>query len=208
MWIEIHAVDQGGSTVFRSGGWNAATGELANDPQLKVYEVLQGIWDAGTATCRTTDAQGRKQFRFALNNCIAKDNRIPPEGFMPRTASDPIGLELRPVAYTYPETAPGSGVLVNHDVTSYTIPVPPGVTALTVTARLHFQVASKDYIDFLRNEAVENNQPSENQMCDRSWTVGPANKSRGQFLYDLWASPQFGRSPPVTMRTVSVVAGS
>jgi hypothetical protein len=204
MWIEVRAVDQNGATVFHSGAWDPATGELASDPQLKVYEVLQGIWDAGTSTCRITDAQGRKQFRFALNNCIAKDNRIPPEGFMPRTADDPIGLELRPVAYTYPETAPGSGVLVNHDVTDYAINVPPGVSSLTVTARLHFQVASKEYIEFLRNEAVENAIPSENQMCDRSWTVGPANKSRGQFMYDLWASPEYGRSPPVLMRSATV----
>ena len=55
----------------------------------------------------------------------------------------------------------------------------------------------------LRDEAVENAQQSENQMCGRSWTVGPANVSRGAFLYQLWSEPAYGRSPPVDMRSAT-----
>ena len=36
-------------------------------------------------------------------------------------------------------------------------------------------------------------------MCNRDWTVGPADRSRGQFLHDLWNDPAYGRSPPTAM---------
>jgi hypothetical protein len=198
MWIEVEAHDANGAPIFSSGGWNAANGDLASDPQLKIYETLQGIWDSTTGTCKITDALGRKMFHFVLNDCIAKDNRIPPLGFRPVHGADPEGLEMRPVAYSYPETAPGSGMLVNYDVTPYSIPVPPGTpTPITVRATLHYQTASKDYISFLRNQADENAQQSENVMCGRSWTQGPANQSRGKFLFDLWNNATYGRSPPL-----------
>ncbi len=198
MWLLVEAFDANGAPVFVSGAWNDANGDLASDPQLKIYETLQGIWDATTGTCKITDDLGRKSFHFVLNDCIAKDNRVPPLGFHPAHGADPEGLELRPVAYTYPETSPGSGTLVNFDVTPYSIPVPMGTaTPITVRATLQYQTASKDYITFLRNEAVENAQPSENTMCDRDWKEGPADKSRGQFLFDLWDDPAYGRSAPL-----------
>jgi hypothetical protein len=198
VWLTVEALDANGSPIFTSGAWDDATGDLTHDPQLKVYEVLQGIWDAANGTCKTTDGSGREVFHFALNNCIAKDNRIPPLGFTPRRSVDPDGLELRPVNYVYPETAPGSGILVNYDVTPYAIPVPMG-TALPVTVRatLRYQTASKEYMTFLRDQAVENSQPSENTMCGRNWSEGPADKSRGQFVFGLWADPAYGRSAPL-----------
>jgi hypothetical protein len=198
MWLRVVARDANSNTVFESGAWNPTTGNLASDPQLKVYESLQGVWNAATSTCETQDGLGRKQFHFALNNCIAKDNRIPPEGFRVASGSDPNGVEVRPVGYSYPETSPGSGVLVNFDVSNYTFAVAPGTPApITVTATLEYQTSSKEYLEFLRDQAVENAQPSENAMCGRSWSVGPANKSRGQFVYDLWNDPAYGKSPPV-----------
>jgi len=198
MWLLVEASDANGAPIFSSGGWNPATGDLAIDPQLKIYETLQGIWNSASSSCKTTDALGREAFHFVLNNCIAKDNRIPPLGFNPIHGADPEGLEMRPVAYNYAETAPGSGILVNFDVTQYAIPVPNGTpTPISVRATLQYQSSSKDYIAFLRNEAVENAQPSENAMCGRSWTQGPANQSRGQFVFDLWNNAEYGRSAPL-----------
>ncbi|HWT15705.1 MAG TPA: hypothetical protein VN581_07985 [Patescibacteria group bacterium] len=204
MWLHVVVRDADNALVYESGAWDPATGVLADSPAPKVYEVLQGIWDAGAGLCRTEDGNGRKLFHFALNNCVAKDNRIPPRGFRPATAADPNGEDLRPVAYSYPETVPGSGVLVHHDDTIYAIPVAAAATRpLSVSATLRFQIASKDYIDFLRDEAVNGAFPSENAMCGRSWTIGPANRSRGQFMHDLWADPATGRSPPVDMVTAA-----
>ena len=204
MWLHVRVRDAMNQLVYESGAWDAGSGELDLSPAPKIYEVLQGVWDAGSSTCKTEDGVGRKLFHFALNNCIAKDNRIPPEGFTPATADDPLGHELRPVGYVYPETTPGSGVLRHFDVTDYAIPVPVDAPRpLAVTATLRYQVASKEYIEFLRDEAVNNAQPSENTMCGRDWDVGPGDKSRGQFMYDLWSDPSHGRSPPVDMVTAS-----
>jgi hypothetical protein len=158
-----------------------------------------------------TDGQGRKQFHFVLNDCVAKDTRIPPEGFRLYSGDDPQGLEIRPVGKVYPETAPGSGQLVHWDDASYSVAIPPGTQGpLQVSATLRFQIASKEYIEFLRNTAVENVPPfpSEDAMCDRTGTVGPRDKSRGVFMYDLWNNPAYGKSPPVDMRTTSASTSS
>jgi hypothetical protein len=192
MWLNLRVTDGNGALVFESGAYDAATGVLTEDAQIKIYEVLQGQWNLnGANTCDAADSGGRKLFHFVLNNCVAKDNRIPPNGF--RGGND---LELRPVGYTYPEVSPG--VLQHWDDTLYNVPVPPGTPLpVTVTATLRFQIASKDYIEFLRDEAVDNNFQTENQMCDRSSTVGPADQTRAHYMFDLWQ--QYDRSPPFNM---------
>ncbi len=198
MWLHVVARDAADSIVWESGAWDPATGALAQDEQTKIYETLQGIWNAASQTCEIEDAQGRKMFHFVLNDCIAKDNRIPPLGF-----SGGENVETRPVAHTYPVVA-GSQKLVNFDVTTYTIDLPPGTTGpVTVTATLKFQIASDDYIHFLNDQAVERNFQPENTMCstgpDRPFDIGPQDKTRGQYLFDLWNDPAYGRSPPEDM---------
>jgi hypothetical protein len=84
------------------------------------------------------------------------------------------------------------------------IPLPPGTSGqVTVTATLKFQIASDDYIRFLRNQAIERNFQPENTMCStgpgRPFDGGPQNQTRGQFLFDLWSDPAYGRSPPEDM---------
>lgn len=203
MWLQVEARTGTDAPFWRSGAYDAATGTLTEDAQAKVYEIQQGIWDAGAGECKVTDALGRKMFHFATSDCIRKDNRIPPRGF--RGGGDP---EIRPVGHAYPETSPGSGVLVDFDDTVYAIPLPPGTTQpITVTVSLRHQVATREYVEFLRNEAVENAFPSEDALCQpfrAPLETGPRTQSRGQFMYDLWTGN--GRSPPVTMRTASAVA--
>ncbi len=226
MWLNLQVHDAGGALVFESAAYDAANGVLTADPQARVYETLQGIWNAGSGRCEVADADGDPMFHFVLNDCIAKDNRIPPLGFAPATADDPNGYAVRPVGTTYPETAPGSGVLVNYYTATYAVPVPAGtVGPLTATARLYYQTASRDYVEFLRDEAAENGTPGENAMCmgasSRPFTVGPQDKTRGRYLYDLWNDPAagerifadgfdgstpaagYGKSPPELMQTAS-----
>jgi len=156
---------------------------------------------------------GKKQFHFVLNNCIAKDNRIPPLGFSPSSPGDPNGDELRPVAYTYPQTSPGSGVLVNYDNTDYTCVLPAGMAwPVRVDAELQFQVSSKDYIEFLRDQATEAPAiPAENTLCmdgpGRPFDVGPQSVSRGEYMFQLWNNPTYGKSPPERAGNLSSVAG-
>jgi hypothetical protein len=205
MWLNLVVRDATNAIVFESGAYNPSTAALGTDSQAKVYEAVQGVWErfGNTGQCVTKEnVTNRKLFNMALNNCIVKDNRIPPLGF--RGGSD---VELRPVGYSYPETAPGSGVLVNFDVTNYVIPVAAGaVRPLSVTATLKHQVMSKDYADFLKTEATAASIPTENAMCGRSWTVGPANKTRGEFMFDAWTN--FGKSAPVDMVSATAASAS
>ena len=197
MWLEVDVRDANGISLWRNGAFNPLDGELTVDAQTKIYEIKQGLWDETTGSCRTQDGSGREIFHFVLNNCIAKDNRIPPLGFTGR--NDP---EMASYAYSYPETAPGSGISVNHDITSYAVPLSGSVAwPVTVEARLKYQIASKDYIQFLSDQAKERGFLGENALCDggpgRPFTVGPQGKTRGEYMYDLWANPAYGRSPPL-----------
>ena len=197
MWIAVEARDGNGVKFWESGAYNAATGVLTQDPAIKVYRAEQGVWNQnGTNACDVTSGGGQAAFHFARNDCVKLDNRIPPLGFTGGSSS-----ETRPVAYTYPETSPGSGKLVNYDDAKYAIPVPPGtVSPVTVTATLRYQTSSKDYVEFLRDEAVANSFPDD--CIDRS--SGPPTQSRGEHLYDLWTT--YGRSAPVDMAAASGVA--
>lgn len=214
MWLNVKVFNASNALVSESGAFDTATGVLTQDGQIKIYEVLQGIWDpALPGTCRT-EAGGKKQFHFVLNNCIAKDNRIPPLGLRPRTAADPNGDEVRPVNYTYPETASGSGTLVNYDDTVYSFVLPAGtLLPVRIEANLRHQIASKDYIEFLRDQAITAPViPAENTLCaggpGRPFTVGPQSQSRGEFLFSLWSDPAYGKSPPETAATSTVLAGN
>jgi hypothetical protein len=214
MWLNVQVRDANGALVFESAAYDPASAELTEDPQAHVYEVLQGIWNYnGTGTCDIADSGNEKMFHFVLNDCIARDSRIPPLGFTPATAADPNGYDLRPVGYTYAETSPGSGVLVNYDTATYTLAVPANTpTPLTATARLYYQTASNYYIAFLRDEAVNQGFADENDMCsggpDRPFTVGPQSRTRGEYMYELWnnapddaTQPGYGKSPPEIMQT-------
>jgi hypothetical protein len=197
MWLDV-IVKEDGTPIWRSGEWNPDTGALAQDPQLKVYEVKPGIWNRnGTNQCDTADTDGNPLFHFVLNDCIALDNRIPPSGF---TGMNDI--ETRPVNYSYPETSPGSGILVNYDDTDYTVAIPAAAGGeLSVEATLLYQTASDDYVLFLLDQAVDNGFPDD--CIPRS--TGMPDMSRGEILHDMWT--RYDRSPPVPMSTDSVTVG-
>jgi hypothetical protein len=203
MWINVIARDANSTIIFESGQYDSTTAVLTADSQLKVYENLQGVWqrfgNLNQCVLQENSTQ-RKLFNTAFNNCIAKDNRIPPLGF--RGANN---IDTQPVNYSYPATAPGSGKVVNFDVTSYRIPIPNSATRpIQVQANLRHQVLSKDYAEFLQTEAISNNFQTENQMCNRNSTVGPADQTRGTFMFGAWNS--LGKSAPSQM--VSATATS
>lgn len=196
MWIQVEVRDGAGGLVFESGAYDPVTGALADDPQLKVYHREAGIWDHhGTGECDTVDALGDPMFHFVLNDCVAVDNRIPPAGFT--GGADP---EVRPVGYSYPETSPGSGVLVHWDLTGYTLAVPPGTPSpLTVTARLYYQTTTDEYVGFLRDQALTHGFPDD-CLPRASGTTPPM--SRGEILHDMWT--RYERAPPVLMGSETV----
>ena len=195
MWLHVEARDGNGALFFESGAYDAATGVLTRDAQVKVYEAKQGVWNAGTNTCQTDDGT-RDLFHFVLNNCVALDNRIPPKGF-----TGGGSLETNPVGYTYPEVAPG--ILSNTDVTTYSIPVPANVvTPVSLTATLQYQTTSKEYVEFLLDEAIDNAFP--NDCIPRS--TGLPGTTRAGVLYDMWQD--HGRAAPVSMTTATTAVNA
>jgi hypothetical protein len=211
MWLNVQALSATDAVVAESAAYDPLTAELTLDPQAKVYETLQGIWTPGSpGECKIEEA-GNAQFHFVLNNCIRKDNRIPPLGFRTVTASDPNGDEMRPVGYSYPETSAGSGTLVNYDVTDYVFMLPAGTARpITIDAELQFQVSSKEYIEFLRDQAnAPPAIPGENTLCaagpNRPFDIGPQSASRGDYMFQLWSNPAYGKSPPERAGNVATV---
>jgi len=198
MWLQIEARDGSNNLFWQSGAYDSNTGELTQGNQLKVYESKQGIWNELNNTCETEDGDGDAIFHFVLNNCMAKDNRIPPLGF---TGAN--NMELEPVGINYPADPQLTGAVVNYDITDYQINIDQMTLPITITARLNYQVASKDYIEFLQKVADENNLPSENALCNRNWTEGPANQNRASFMTNLWQN--HGRSEPVPMAVDTLV---
>ena len=127
IWLNVRAYNAAGQLVFESGVYNAQTGVLADDPQIKVYEAKLAIDDGATVT---------ETFHFVRNNAVLKDNRIPPRGYTVAAFDQP---GLRPIGATY-----GDGQ--HWDETTYPLPD----AAVAVVAVLYYQTASKEYIDFLR----------------------------------------------------------
>jgi len=202
MWLHVVARDGKGAQIWESAAYDGGSGVLTIDAQAKVYEVQQGIWDYnGTGQCDVVDdGTGKHLFHFVRNNCVALDNRIPPLGFT--GGADP---EVQPVQYTYPDTSPGSGILVHWDVTSYGIPIPSEtVGPVTVEAALFYQTSSKEYIEFLRDQVANIPSGAEYETeCIVSSAAHDPPQARGDYLYSVWNS-QTGdlansKSPPVEM---------
>ncbi len=133
MWINLRAYSQDGDLIYESGAYDAGTGVLTEDSDIKIYEVKQGITPELAALLNQPAGES---FHFILNNTVIKDNRIPPRGYT-QAAFDRPGL--RPVGAVY---ADGQ----YWDEMTYTLPP----ETERVMATLYYQTSSKEYIDFLR----------------------------------------------------------
>jgi hypothetical protein len=129
MWLRVKGFDASNNLVFQSGEYDATTAILVPDAQLEVFEVVPG--QMGPGGCAPS-------FHFVLNDCIAKDNRIPPKGFKNATFA---AFQGAPVGATYLDGQ-------FWDETFYTLPS----AVDRVEAELLYQTASRDYVEFLMNE--------------------------------------------------------
>lgn len=171
MWLQVEGYDENCNLVYTSGAYNALTGDLQgldSDPTLKIYESKQGLtadWAAQLGL------PAGPSFHFALNNSIVSDNRIPPRGY---SFAEFNAQQAAPYSNSQPDpTRYEDGQY--WDTTIYSLPV----DVSWGNVRLVHQVASKEYVEFLRD-----NNPNEGQ-------------NRGEILYDLWE--QSGRSAPEVM---------
>jgi hypothetical protein len=175
MWLNVRFYDSTGALVAERGGYNAATGALYAS-NTKVYECKQGV-DAYGA--QLTGLPPGESFHFALNNATIKDNRIPPRGF---TNAAFAAVQSQPVGASY---ADGQ----YWDDTYYT--VPPG--AFSAQVNLYHQTSTKEYIEFLRDNASAPIQPSDFVQPPE----GSTSTTLGQVVHEEWV--KFGRSVPTLM---------
>lgn len=135
MWINLVARNASGDTVFESGAYHPDSALLVRDPQLKVYEAIQGLTGATAASFGLPPGPS---FHFFLNDTIYSDNRIPPKGF---TNLAFLIRRAEPVGISYADSQ-------DWDRTRYILPA----SAAAVTTTLYYQTISKEYADFLRDE--------------------------------------------------------
>ncbi len=163
IWIHVRAYGETGNLLYESGAYDPLTATLDPSSDVKIYEAKLGMTSELSANVGLPNSPDGSSFFFVLNNTFIKDNRIPPRGY----DADLFNEDgLRPVMDNpYP-----SGQY--WDVTEYEVPAEVN----HVTARLYYQVASRDYIEFLEQ-------------------FGGLD---GEALYSMW---ELSMSPPVMMAT-------
>jgi hypothetical protein len=171
MWLQIEGYDAADNLIYTSGAYNVATGDLDTSGQFKVYEIEQGITE--NLASQIPGLSAGPSFHFALNNQILNDNRIPPRGF-----TNAAFTAVKAEHYEDGEPAVLYADGVYWDITGYTLPA--NVTYGVV--RLLYQTASKEYIEFLRD-----NDPN----------AGGPEMSHTEILYQLWLDTE--RSKPEVM---------
>jgi uncharacterized protein (DUF2141 family) len=170
-WIQLIAYDASNNVLYQSGEYNAETATLTKEG-TKIYECKPGI-SADVVAALNPNRPSNQQlvagasFHMALNNTVVIDNRLPPAGYTNKKLND---YQSPAIGATY---ADGQ----NWDVTTYTVPI--GTSK--VEARLYYQTASKEFIEFLR---------------DKNYT-----NTAGQELYALWL--KHGKSAPELINSAS-----
>jgi hypothetical protein len=145
MWLHVRAFDAQRAVVFESGRYVFATATLSGhgaepsdpdyDPYLRVWETQQGI---SPALAPVVGLPAGKSFHLVLNNVRLKDNRIPPRGF---TNAAFEAVDAEPVGATYAD-----GQYWDEAV------YPVGAGAVAAEVSLYYQTASREYVEFLRDE--------------------------------------------------------
>jgi hypothetical protein len=171
---QISIVDATGTENVIIGAYDTSTATLATDPQLRVYEAVQGTFDGGADN------------HLVRHNTIIKDTRIPPTGFQATT-------DTVPVATTWFNA--GDGGYVDFDQGQYTLTAPTTPGNATVKVRLFYQPTTREYVEFLsttnqsdnRGTALEQAWNSTGQAApilmvetSTSMTVGPPPPDAGQ----------------------------
>lgn len=170
MWLHVRAFDADRNVVFESGRYVFATADLVGygalpsdpdyDPYLHVWEAVHGMSPALAAVVGA--APGATQ-HLVLNNVRVKDNRIPPRGFIN-------------AAYAAFDGAPVGAAFADGQYWD-TVSYPVGTGAVQAEATLYYQTASREYVEFLRDENSTN--------------------AAGPILFDLW--DQHDKSQPVEL---------
>ncbi len=152
MWINLKAFDDQSNLLYESGKYNQETAELSLDPDIKVYEALQGI---SPDLANATNLPAGKSFHFVINNMVEKDNRIPPRGYSQAVYNRP---GLMPVGASYLDGQ-------YWDDTRYVLPLNTSFVIVT----LYYQTTTREYIEFLKA-----NGGLDSQVLAELWNTNPS----------------------------------
>lgn len=178
MWLEVEVRDATGRVVAGSARYDDDTDTLIEDAQARVYDVKLGE--------RQPDGMVRESFHFVRNDTTIHDTRIPPAGFRP-----PAELDMRPSGRDYDN---GDGTFRHWDEPSYTFEGLCGTGTLRLRARLRYQSNSREYMEFLRDNAPASFDPA---LGGRSW---------GDVAFEAWRT--HGGDVPIDMETIEVELGA
>jgi len=156
MWIHLVAEDAGGNVIYESGAYDASTGILTEDADIRLYEGKMGVSHSLAAELSLVAGP---TFHFALNDTMYKDNRIPPLGFTNANfdlfGAQPVDSDPAQPVPRYPDGQ-------NWDVATYVLPA----NAADVRATLRYQSLSKEHVDFL---VAENHTNSAGLVLQGAW---------------------------------------
>ncbi|MBN8611790.1 MAG: hypothetical protein J0L92_14440 [Deltaproteobacteria bacterium] len=178
MWLEVEVLDASDRVIASSARYDDETDTLIEDAQARVYDVELGE--------RQPDGTVVQSFHFVLNDTLMHDTRIPPEGFdaAADTDSHPLGRDYANV----------DGTFRHWDEPSYTFEDLCGTGTLRLRARLRFQSNSREYMEFLRDNAPDSALP---ELAGRSW---------GDVAFDAWRTHR--GDVPIDMESVEVDLGA
>lgn len=169
VWLQVEVIVDG-ETVSSS----APPGVEETDPDptskpSRTYEVKLGV-------------DGEPSFHFIENNTVLEDTRIPPQGFSP-----PDELDMTPVGRNYQNE---DGSYRHYDDAKHTF-YPCAEGEATLRARLWYQGNTRQYMEFLRDNAPD--------------SLDPTIENWGAIAYQKWL--EHGGSEPVLMSELSQSLG-
>ena len=133
MWIQLRAYDAAGKLVYESGAYDPVAGVLTETADLRLYEARQGITPQLAALL---GKPARRVIPLRAEQHGGQGQPHPAAGLHKaawgRPGLEPVGAAFDDGQYW--------------DDARYTLPA----TARRVVARLVYQTASKEYVDFLR----------------------------------------------------------
>lgn len=187
LWVNVKFFGAGDTLITERGAYDAASATL-NEAGTKVYEAKAGLDAVMAAMAGLPEGPG---FHLDINNKRFYDNRIPPRGF---TNAGFAAVQAEPVGYTYADGQYWDDTIFD---------LPTGVARVEV--RLFGQVTTKDYAEFLRDNAAGVPDPDTNlaipQPGPTTWTAPagtpPPPLTTGQITYAQWV--KWGKSVPTEM---------
>ena len=152
LWLHVTALDGAGRTVFESGGWDRATGELLTRSDQPHYPRITSPDQVMVYEAEHADTTGRQTTSLLRAARYGKDNRILPRGFKSGdTRIAPVG------------TAPDPDFVPGRDRVVYEIASTSGRVPKTVVVEALYQTikpgharatAALDNADAKRFEAL------------------------------------------------------